>query len=553
MSRIDKFPPSAAVKRVTSSITAILLVILLFVFALVLTTSTLYQYYQQRELLNEVLSEQLHDKASNYFDSLNMMMLTGTMAQKMTLREKALSQDGIEEVRVIRSEKVNKLYGKGLENQQVQDDIDRRALTGETVIEAYTSNWGEGLVIALPMRASTNYRGTNCITCHLVDEGDVLGVIRLEYNLKTLNSLVSQQAIVALVIMAVIAVAGFLIALFSIQKLIVRPLKATSRFMKQVTNSKDLSSRLVLSSQDELGQLASDTNSLLENMALSMEQVHHTSHELTLVANEMTLLANQTANAATEQLQETSDVQTNMQALEQQQSDIDTATYETSELITSSTQTAKISASQALEASADIQELVEQIEAVKTSIGELHSQTDEVTNILAVITNIAEQTNLLALNAAIEAARAGENGRGFAVVADEVRQLAGRTQQATGNIETILAQLQLGSRRSLNAVDTVCTTAHSRSQSIEMLATTLTQVEKSMHQANVHADNIQHKTAAQTQVSHNVGEKIVTITRHADQTAESAEQSRVICSQLESLSDTLEQLLSQFTLTASIK
>lgn len=150
MSRTDKFPPSAAVKRVTSSITAKLLITLLFVFALVLTTSTLYQYYQQRELLNEVLSDQLHDKASNYFDSLNMMMLTGTMAQKMTLREKALSQDGIEEVRVIRSEKVNKLYGKGLENQQAQDDIDRRALTGETVIEAYTSNWGKDSLLPSP-------------------------------------------------------------------------------------------------------------------------------------------------------------------------------------------------------------------------------------------------------------------------------------------------------------------------------------------------------------------------------------------------------------------
>lgn len=65
-----------------STITFKLLIALITVFSCVLAVSTLYQYYQQKLLINSVLSEQLHDKASNYFDSLNMMMLTGTMAQK---------------------------------------------------------------------------------------------------------------------------------------------------------------------------------------------------------------------------------------------------------------------------------------------------------------------------------------------------------------------------------------------------------------------------------------------------------------------------------------
>ncbi|CAM2859905.1 Methyl-accepting chemotaxis protein [Vibrio ordalii] len=103
-----------------STITSKLLLTLITVFAFVLTVSTSYQYIQQRDLLNSVLSEQLHDKASNYFDSLNMMMLTGTMAQKETLRQKALAQDGIEQVRVLRSETVSKFYGPGKENQKPQ-------------------------------------------------------------------------------------------------------------------------------------------------------------------------------------------------------------------------------------------------------------------------------------------------------------------------------------------------------------------------------------------------------------------------------------------------
>jgi len=109
------------------SITNKLLITLLTVFGSVLVASTTYQYLQQRELINSVLSEQLHDKASNYFDSLNMMMLTGTMAQKETLRQKALAQDGIENVKVLRAEAVSKLYGPGQDNQKPTDEIDQRA------------------------------------------------------------------------------------------------------------------------------------------------------------------------------------------------------------------------------------------------------------------------------------------------------------------------------------------------------------------------------------------------------------------------------------------
>ncbi|MEF1250144.1 methyl-accepting chemotaxis protein [Vibrio owensii] len=532
-----------------STITFKLLLALIAVFTCVLAVSTGYQYYQQKTLINDVLSEQLHDKASNYFDSLNMMMLTGTMSQKETLRQKALAQEGIEQVRVLRADTVSKFYGPGDANQKPVDDIDQRALSGELVIEPISADWGKGLVVALPMKSSENYRGTNCVSCHIAPEGEVLGAIRLEYNMNHVNSLINKQAMFAMGIMSVIAFVGFLITMGLIRKIIVRPIQRTSRFMSNVSASKDLSKRLEHSQKDEVGQLSDSINSFMDTVCESLEQVRETSHSLAGSANRLTDVAQSTDEAADNQQVETNEVQTNISDMLDQQGVVEQATIDATTLVNHTVDVATSSAGQAHHVSEDIKSLVTDIDKVREKITTLNQQTEEVSSILGVIKGIAEQTNLLALNAAIEAARAGDQGRGFAVVADEVRNLASRTAEATSNIETIISQFQQGSEESLSSVDSVCEFAHQRSVDVEALSATMRNVVDEMHQVLKHAENIQQQTQTTSGVSKHIQAKVDTITLHANETSQSASHTREISVDLEHLSERLESLLNQFTLS----
>ncbi|TMP77912.1 methyl-accepting chemotaxis protein, partial [Pseudoalteromonas ruthenica] len=103
----------------------------------------------------------------------------------------------IEDAHIIRSTKVNKLYGQGSQNQSPANDAEIAALNGTETLVIEQRNDDRIMTYLKPMIASSDYKGTNCLGCHQANEGDVLGVVRISYSLTDIDNTVHQNTLLS--------------------------------------------------------------------------------------------------------------------------------------------------------------------------------------------------------------------------------------------------------------------------------------------------------------------------------------------------------------------
>ncbi|AZC34197.1 methyl-accepting chemotaxis protein [Pseudomonas chlororaphis] len=204
----------------------------------------------------------------------------------------------------------------------------------------------------------------------------------------------------------------------------------------------DLSARLNVSSQDEIGQLASSFNQMGQALSTMVEHIRKAAEEVNGRAQALSGLSGGAYEGMEQQSGEISSMAGAVEEFSATSLNIADNMGNTERLAQENAQQTRIGRTSMEEASASLEQIAGALNSTATVINTLGQRSEEIGGIVGVITAIADQTNLLALNAAIEAARAGEQGRGFAVVADEVRNLASRTREATDEISGMINSIQ---------------------------------------------------------------------------------------------------------------
>lgn len=242
--------------------------------------------------------------------------------------------------------------------------------------------------------------------------------------------------------------------------MITRPLQKISNTANQIADGNLRLHKLQIRRKDEIGLLASSVDQMLENLQYLMNQmtqsVSAASQTLVASSEELSAVTDESAKSSKRILVQLEEVVRGSETYEKGAEETDKAMEEISAGILNIAERAdditKISlttASAAERGNDWIQNTIGQMNSIDHSVNELTMmikqlgiRSNEIGQIVEMITTIASQTNLLALNAAIEAARAGENGRGFAVVANEVRKLAEQSEESTAKIIDIVQEIQ---------------------------------------------------------------------------------------------------------------
>ncbi|MBN2280827.1 MAG: methyl-accepting chemotaxis protein [Candidatus Marinimicrobia bacterium] len=260
----------------------------------------------------------------------------------------------------------------------------------------------------------------------------------------------ASNALVKIFSLSLVFILIAMVLLYFTSGTISRPAREAAVMMENIAVGEgDLTQRLKISSQDEIGIMAKWFNVFIEKIQKMIieitkgtETIAASGTELHVIAEEMnrgitkTVEKSNTVAAATEEMSSNMNVVTgNMSRTTEKLNTVSAGTEEMSVSINEIARNAS--------KSTDItKKAVSQAQKASTQVNELGVAAREIVKVTDTITEISQQTNLLALNATIEAARAGDAGKGFAVVANEIKELAKQTAEATEEIASQLSGVQ---------------------------------------------------------------------------------------------------------------
>ncbi|MFT5260766.1 MAG: methyl-accepting chemotaxis protein [Gammaproteobacteria bacterium] len=367
-----------------------------------------------------------------------------------------------------------------------------------------------------------------------------------EQTIKTTNEQNKQTGMFGITI-ALVVIFVLIFTSWSIANIITTTINRIVHSLADMSTGKgDLTIRLQTRAKDEIGDLVDNFNGFITHLQLLVKVMANLSQGVSDGAGKVKNIAGKTQLGIHNQQDEINLVATavnEMAATAQEVSrNAEEAANATKQAQEGTHQSQKIMAENITSISA----LVADVEHAREVIQNLAKESALIGNASQVIQGIAEQTNLLALNAAIEAARAGEQGRGFAVVADEVRSLAGRTEESTTEIQSIIERLQSGTEKAVNAMESSREKAIKVVDQSQATESSLTHIMTNVDTISNMNSQVASAAVEQSAVSEEVSANIVKINEVSEDTVDEAAKTSQASSDLAEQAQNLSNIVNEF-------
>lgn len=376
-------------------------------------------------------------------------------------------------------------------------------------------------------------------------EGLLVGVEQMTRHALETVSQDEEQALQGMIAISLISVVVGLLLGSVLTRLITKPLRDAVSAAERLAEG-DLTVTLKTGSRDETGQLLIAMNTMAERLRNMVMSIAAASSQLAHAVDEVSTISHQASANTQLQRDNLTMTATAMEEMTATVREVAQSAQDASVSATIADGEAKRGRDLVRLVNDSIELLAVDLSSSSTAISGLNQESENVGNILDVITSIADQTNLLALNAAIEAARAGDHGRGFAVVADEVRTLASKTRDSITMIQEMIQRLQVQARESVQAMGV----------STEKTAETVSMANEAEHAllgiaqavAKINAMNAQIASASEEQsaVADDINHAIAAVNQVSEETHEGAQLVAKANEDLAILSASLSTLIQHF-------